>query len=496
MGRVPGAVGRRIIASWLRLVITVSALLLCLPALAAARPRTTFITYSGTYEDTVPIAFSTQDPTGIPGDVSTAEIHWVARAAITSRDLNTGVQKHWRYSTLFGSFEANVNPTPGNSGYHCNEPLREKQGYESTVEDAVNIFWDQGRKTYMLTVGVPFNSQALTTGLPQLSTCAAFAARSLPTPADKTGAKLVFALQPTITVPAGGPYIFYPAAIWNDPLLPAFDRVDSELVISAGIRGVPPPPEAPLPPPDEKPRLKAAARADLPGALENAKAYCLPYATGLGTFGAGVLVLGAGGFTGGVLTTAGSLMAAISEPFCVATLQRLKNDILTIYDPPDQHIFATATPAKPAAATLPSCPQFTGQNASFCQTLRPQLATLLADAQKVAGISAAIATTTNRLSAALRAHNPRASHLQSRDGQRLENQETGALAAQETAGHTVATTLESAGLAMPLTAGQASTSDAYVTHYLATHGVSASSFRRLAGAVLNPTPLNVLAVLG
>ena len=57
-------------------MITASAVLVCVPALAAARPRTTFITYSGTYEDTVPIAFSTQDPTGIPGDVSTAEIHW------------------------------------------------------------------------------------------------------------------------------------------------------------------------------------------------------------------------------------------------------------------------------------------------------------------------------------------------------------------------------------------------------------------------------------
>jgi hypothetical protein len=85
MGRVPGAVARRIIASRLRLAITASAVLLCVPALAAARPRTTFITYSGTYEDTAPIAFSTQDPTGIPGDVSTAEIHWVARAAIISR---------------------------------------------------------------------------------------------------------------------------------------------------------------------------------------------------------------------------------------------------------------------------------------------------------------------------------------------------------------------------------------------------------------------------
>jgi hypothetical protein len=222
----------------------------------------------------------------------------------------------------------------------------------------------------------------------------------------------------------------------------------------------------------------------------------LPYATGLGTFGAGVLVLGAGGFTGAALSIAGSLMAAVSEPFCVATLHRLKNDILTIYDPPDEHIFATATPAKPAATTLPSCAKFTGRNASFCQRLRPHLATLLADAQKVAGISAAIATTTNRLSAALRAHNPRASQLQSRHGQRLENQEAGALAAQERAGHAVATTLESAGLAMPLTAGQASMSDAYVTQYLATHRVSASSFRRLAGALLNPTPLNVLAVLG
>ncbi len=467
------------------------------PALGRPRSRTTFITYSGTYEDTVPLSFSTQFPDGIPGDVQTAEIHWVARAAISSEDLDAGVHKHWRYSTLFGSFDATVNPTPGSSGYRCsNVQLRERPGYESTTNSIVNLYWDETRNTYMLTVGVPFNALALTTGLPQLSTCAAFANRDIPAPTDRTGAKLGYALEPTITVHAGGPYVFRPSAVWNDPAFDAFDRVDSEIVISAGINGASPPREEPLPPADQKDRLKAGARADLPGAIENAKAYCLPYATGLGTFGAGLLVLGAGGNVGGVLTIAGSLMAATSEPFCVATLQRLKNDILTIYDPPDSHLFATAVPRVAASTALPSCAQYTGQNGAFCQRLRAQLAALLAAAQKVAAISKAIATTTNRISGALKAHDKRAGKLQSRHAQRLQAQEAHALATQTSAGHAVASTLESAGLALPLTAGQTSASDTYAVHYLATHGVSARSFRRLAGPLLNPTPLNVLAVLG
>ena len=51
-----------------------------------------------------------------------------------------------------------------------------------------------------------------------------------------------------------------------------------------------------------------------------------------------------------------------------------------------------------------------------------------------------------------------------------------------------ATTLESAGLAMPLTANQTSTSDAYVVHYLATHRVSISSFRRARRSIAEPDP--------
>lgn len=111
-----------------------------------------------------------------------------------------------------------VNPTPGSSGYRCNNvPLREKPGYESTADSMLNLYWNQARNTYMLTVGVPFNALSLTTGLPQLSTCAAFADRVIPAPTDKTGAKLGYALQPTLTAHAGGPYVLHQSASGTTP---------------------------------------------------------------------------------------------------------------------------------------------------------------------------------------------------------------------------------------------------------------------------------------
>src|SRR5262249_35333990 len=138
-------------------------------------------------------------------------------------------------------------------------------------------------------------------------------------------------------------------------------------------------------------------------ALEYAKVFCLPYAAGVGTFGAGVLLLGAG-TVGSVLTVAGSLTALAAEPFCVAILTRLKNDYLIYRDPPDRAIFVRARPAAVLSARVGSCSRWRGADAAFCRKLDPALTHLVTDAERVASTTQALEATGSKLGSALASH--------------------------------------------------------------------------------------------
>ncbi len=469
---------------------------------AAADPplATTFLTYSGTFDVVYATSTSTDHPRGIPGDVAHADLTWTARAAISSQDFYNGTHKHWRFSTLQGRFKYDLLPaTPGGRQQHCDQALREKTGYEASAPSIANVYYDQSRDEYTVTVSVPFDALAVTTGLPQLDPCAAFAYYPHPDASDKSGARVNEALGFTVTVKAGGPYVIEHAGTWQAPA-PAPEatlKVDSKLQISAGVKGASPPPENPLPPADESAKVKAAAREDLPTAFTNAKTFCVPYAAGLGTFGAGVLVVGLGPIAGGALAAAGATLATVAQPFCRATLTRLRTDLLRVYDPPDLRIHTLAQPAAVPEARLAACTQYPAAGAALCGRLRPEVGKLLAAAGEAASVSVALTTTLNRLVAAEKSHDTKALAAQSEHAAQLLRELQQAERAQTSAGAAVAATLRSAHLAMRLTVAQSAQAVSAVLGYLARNGLPKE---RVTGAVaakeLAPAPADVLAILG
>ncbi len=263
-------------------------------------------------------------------------------------------------------------------------------------------------------------------------------------------------------------------------------------------RETPPGPKEIFGPPtpfDWLPEDKRAARLDLVPALENAQHYCTPYALGLLGFGTGVLLAGAP-TASGVLVVSGSLTALAAEPFCVATLTRVAKDMKRYRDPPDLNFHLVAHPAARRPPALPGCGRWRGATLSFCKRLRAAESRWVGAAQEVARIEEALATTTNRASAALAARDNAGIALQASTGRALEAREAGALAAKNAAGNDMAATLRRAGIRFRLSRAQSRLAIKAVERALTKLGVSTTTLMPLAGGALKPSAVDLLATLG
>ena len=99
-------------------------------------------------------------------------LSWTAVARLTSKDIYDGVEVHWHYTTLDGTYNYVVQPTPGKAGIDCkNIQVTEEPGYEATPPDAVDLTYNPRTAQYLLTAAVPFD--ALATLSPQ-TTCNGF----------------------------------------------------------------------------------------------------------------------------------------------------------------------------------------------------------------------------------------------------------------------------------------------------------------------------------
>ena len=473
-----------------------------LPAAGAGPPTgLTTVEWSGGLVFSWTVASSSTEKKGIPGNKAVTHLNWDAKAVLTAADLDNGTPVHWHYSRLEGSYTYDT--TTGSNPIHCSSTLTEKAGYEGTNFDLANVTYMATTGEYLVTATAPFDTNALTTGLSQSDPCAAIAAGGVPQPggSDPKGVALGKALSPTESVHAGGPYVFHYDASWQSPdQIATSSQVSSVLTVSAGLTGVAPPsatttPSGTLSPLRDKAPLVEAALADLQPALEYAKVFCLPYAAGVGTFGAGVLLLGAPGTVGSVLTVAGSLTALASEPFCVAILTRLKNDYLIYRDPPDRAIFARAAPAAVPSARVGTCTRWRGADAAFCRKLDPALTHLVTDAERVASTSQALEATGSKLGSALASHQTTAIALQSKQALGLLAQVKSELGIEARAGTAVTQILGAAGLKMPLSSAQTGKAAAYVVGYLENHGVTAAEVRAHSGTALDAVPVDALAVL-
>jgi hypothetical protein len=273
----------------------------------------------------------------------------------------------------------------------------------------------------------------------------------------------------------------------------------SEAPASGGpIARVTPPSPLEFGPPlafDWLPLDKRNARADLEPALENARNYCTPYALGLLGFGTGVLLAGAPTISS-ALVVSGSLTASAAEPFCVATLKRVAKDVKRYRDPPDLNFHAVAHPGGTGPPALPSCRRWRGATLSFCKRLLAEETRWVGAAQEVAAIEEALATTTNRESAALAAKDSAGIALQSAAGVALEARLTAALAAKNAAGKEMAATLRRAGIRFRLSRAQSKLTIKAVERALTKLGASTADLKSLAGRALKPGAADLLAALG
>ena len=243
-------------------------------------------------------------------------------------------------------------------------------------------------------------------------------------------------------------------------------------------------------------KIKEDAKVDFKQhAAPDAAQYCLPYAGGLLTFGAGVLLLGSGSI-GGTLAITGSLTASALSPFCNATLTRLGRDVRTFRDPPLASVGVLAAPHRARVAALPSCARYHGRQRRYCKALSGAYTRLDRTAAQVAADSTAMEETISRETAALNSGNLSAASAQDVHLGALLATENADRGAEGAAGRSVAAALRSGGVLFKLSKKQSIRAIAAMLKQAAKHGVSRSDIAALAPAVLTPKPVDLRAGLG
>lgn len=202
---------------------------------ATAGPVVTAV-FSGHFETTWPTAVSTTDPKGIPGDVATAKLDWKATVDETTEQLSNGVEAHWRYKQLFGTYDYTLLPHAGDpTTTKCQEVLQAVPGFEKSDYSTAELTYVPpfGRKPalYEVTASVPFNVESVTTGLDPNDPCAAFAYWPEPPTNDKGAGLLTTMTMELATTPGHSPTKSFGGA-WKDPNEDASDNVSAVLSIS------------------------------------------------------------------------------------------------------------------------------------------------------------------------------------------------------------------------------------------------------------------------
>lgn len=231
--------------------------------------------------------------------------------------------------------------------------------------------------------------------------------------------------------------------------------------------------------------------------IPNAMRYCLPFASGLGLLGAGVLV-GAlpGGLAGTMLAMSGGLTAAALGPFCGPTLSRLVELYKAWKDPPLSSIGVVARPTAAAAPALPSCSPFKGRVGAACVRLRSAWASLDASTQTLAGIAKALQETVGRERAAGLAGQQSAVGAQDANLKVLLAEEAAAERREAAAGRAVRAAYASAGLRFLLTKKNSARAIAFAERRASRLGVPASRLAGLAPSAVRPAARDLRAGLG
>lgn len=425
-------------------------------------------------------------------------INWSETARTTDENIDNNTFVHWKFTSLTGTSTLRPDSSPACNGSRlpppCTAPITLRPGWEDSASGEVSI--SKG----LALDGVTYDYS--TYGYPPY-----FGHTTESTCGDMTGPYVNAGQE-------GGPYLIridnLPGGQTKSVDMPA-TPVDTStpvgyggtsfrhthgtatLTLSAGQIGVTPPTD------DSKARntrkaAKAAAKADLAPAIENAKGPCLNYALGLGLFGAGSLLLGAPA-VGPVLTVAGSLSALAAEPFCVATITRIANDYKIYRDPPDPRFHQVARLAGASGIRFAACTQHNTAGRAFCQSFTQAAKRWVSMAQTVAAATSALSTTVNRLTGAINSHSDSGEVTQTNRAQILIAHLAADKAALKSAGMALARVYRKAGLRLRLSDKRAGQSVRYVLDRLRLKHVTGKQLRSVSKALLSTAAFDGLAAL-
>lgn len=219
-------------------------------------------------------------------------------------------------------------------------------------------------------------------------------------------------------------------------------------------------------------QLKEQAREDLGPALEEAwKAHGLASAIGL-NYGVALST---------VLDELGQDAALLESNDATA---RVINDYRIIKDPPDRRFHQLAKPRAANPPALPSCAAAPAADRTVCASLREAALAMLTSSAKATSISAALLSTINRDSTAIRAHDYSAAQRQYVHFRSLHAELTRALTSRGSAGSRLAAVLHGLKVSGVLSPAQSATAITAVEAKLSRARVPAAKLGSLAPAAL------------
>jgi hypothetical protein len=196
-------------------------------------------------------------------------------------------------------------------------------------------------------------------------------------------------------------------------------------------------------------------------------------------------------------TTAVALLTIYAtQPFCLATLERVAYDYRIVHDPPDHDYDKLANPAPVAQLKMPSCSRWSGSLHTFCTKLSGAEAAWTHGQQVATSVDQALETTVAREAAAFKAKDQSAVNLQDGHMPKLERGLRSALAASASAGKNVAALLRAHDIGYRMTKSQCRKIITALEKKLARTGITKAQLEQIVGAAsLQPRAIDILKAL-
>ena len=259
------------------------------------------------------------------------------------------------------------------------------------------------------------------------------------------------------------------------------------------------PPPPPPPPTDDKTKKeqKEAAAADARDAFEKAKIPCGMAGVGLAGAVGFLPVSGAGpiGAAALPLGTTGAMTAAANLPNCAPLIAQIVKDLKIIEDPPDPNFGVVALAAPPKARKPRSCAKVKRAARKRCTRLAAALAAYGSAVARVSAINAATSTATDRRTTAEAALDAPRMQLQSTMIRALAGEMAAAVRAQNAAGAALARVLRQQKVKIVVPAKNVRRGIDEVLKRVAAGGGNAALLRTLAGPLVQPKPIDFVALL-